>query len=173
MLGILLLCLCFKPGSLEYQGCEIPQLAVRSLVIVVVEKRTASDARFCHRREDMQVQALITHRPIETLILAILPGLARFDVQRLHTTLPQSGLHRRRHKLCPIVAAQMRRRAVLRNECREYTDHTLGRRGQRYIKRQSLTREFIDHGQEPQRRPIGQGILHKIIGPDMAYLGRL
>lgn len=173
MLGILLFCLCFEPGSFEYHGGEILQLAVRPLVIVVVAKRADPDACFSHRGEDMQVQALVTHRAIETLILAILPGLARLDILCLHATLCQPSLHGCRHKLCPIVAAQMRGRAMQRNQHREHTDHALGRRCHGHIQRQSLAREFVDHGQDSQRGIIGQGILHKITGPDMAHIGRL
>ena len=121
----------------------------------------------------MQVQARVAHRAIEALILAILPGLARFDVQRLHITLCQPGLHCRRYKLCAIVAAQVHRRAVLGQERREHIDHAIRRRCQRHIQRQSLARERIDDGQDPQRRTICQGILHKITGPDMTRIGCL
>jgi len=62
MVGIRLFCLRFASGSLERQGCEIAELAVRPLVVVVVAKRADPDTRFCHRGEAMPVQARVTQR---------------------------------------------------------------------------------------------------------------
>jgi hypothetical protein len=48
----------------------------------------------CDEVELMQVQALIAHGSIETLLLAILPGLARLDIDCLDATLRKLGLNR-------------------------------------------------------------------------------
>jgi len=62
MVGTRLFCLRFASGSLERQGCEIADLAVRPLMVVVVAKRADPDTRFRHRGEARPVQARVTQR---------------------------------------------------------------------------------------------------------------
>lgn len=52
-------------------------------------------------------------------------------------------------------------------------NHALCRCVQRDIERQTLSRELVHHGQDPQGCAVDERILHKIIGPNMAWIAGL
>ena len=90
--------------------------------------------------------------------------------------------HHSAEQIIKILDQALTGKQTVASLCRDYgiAENTFYRWRKTYsgmagndVQRQSLAREFIDHGQEPQRRTIGQGILHKIIGPDMAWVGCL
>ncbi len=64
----------------------------------------------------MQVQAFVPYGSVEALLLAILPGLTRFDIPSLDPALRQPRLDCQCHELGTIVAPHVCRSAVLRNE---------------------------------------------------------
>jgi hypothetical protein len=74
----------------------------------------------------MHVQALITHCPVESLLLSILPGLAWFNGERLHAALSQPDLHCCRHELRTVIATQIPRCPVLRHERCQHAQYALG-----------------------------------------------
>ena len=96
---ILLSCLGFEPGGLEYQWALVAKPAVRSLVVVVMAEGVQPHTGLGDRVELMHNQALIAHSSVVTFLLAILPGLAWVNIQRLDAALCQPGLHRCSNKL--------------------------------------------------------------------------
>jgi hypothetical protein len=95
---------------------------MRALDVIVVPKGAEPHTRLGEGREDVQVQALVAHRPIEAFLLAILPWLARINIQRLDAALCQPCLHGDRHKLCSVVAAEVHWRAMLRDQRDQHAD---------------------------------------------------
>jgi hypothetical protein len=74
----------------------------------------------------VHIQALVAHRAVEALLLALLPGLAWVDVERLNASLHKPALNGNRHKLRAVVAAQIGWSAMLGNQGRQHTDDALG-----------------------------------------------
>ena len=71
----------------------------------------------------MHVQAFIAHRAIEPLFFAILPGTAWVNVQCGDLPLREPPLNRDGHKLWPIIAPEIGRRAIPCDECFQPADH--------------------------------------------------
>ena len=57
------------------------------------------------------------------------------------------------------------------DERRQYTDHTLGRCGQRDIKGQSFPSELVHHRYYAQRRAASERVFDKVIRPNVARIG--
>ncbi len=61
----------------------------------------------------------------------------------------------------------MARRAVHAHQLRKYLDHPTGADAAGHVDRQAFARELIDDGQTLQDPPIGAGVEHKIVRPDL------
>lgn len=119
----------------------------------------------------MHVQALVANRSVEAFLLAVLPRLSRIDVERLDATLLEPELDSCCHELWAVVAPQVPWGSMLGNEGSENTDHALGRGRGIDVECQTLAGELVHHRPDAQRRAIGQGVLHEVVGPDMTRIG--
>ena len=71
--------------------------------IVVPSPGFDQDTGFGQRVEDLAVEQLVAHRPVEGLAIAVLPRAAGCDVERLHTDPRQPLLDGRGDKFRAIV----------------------------------------------------------------------
>jgi hypothetical protein len=71
------------------------------------------------RIEDLPIQELVAQLAIERFDVAVLPGTARFNVQRLHADPLQPITHCRRRELAAVVRAQIVRHGPLHEQVRE------------------------------------------------------
>ncbi len=108
------------------------------LLVVVMAEGAESHTALGHGGALMHVQARITNRSVEPLLLAILPGLALLDIQRLNPRLCKPRLDGRCHKLSPIIAAQVGWRTVPGDQRGQDTDNAFGRGRQRSIDGQAF-----------------------------------
>ena len=114
--------------------------------------------------ERIQIQTFIAHRPVEPLVVAVLPRAARITLQRRGLVLGQPASHGQGHAFWPIMAARELRRALQAKQLIPYP-HDLGRRpGARHLNRQPCTRELVHHGQHLQWRTRPTGIMDEIVG---------
>src|SRR5580698_11412012 len=76
-------------GCQPYLWCWWPvtQRGVRSDRVVVNPPAFSQHAQFFHRVEDLTVEELVPELGVEALAVAVLPGRAGFDVQRLCSCL--------------------------------------------------------------------------------------
>jgi len=99
------------------------------------------------------------------LDVANFPRAALGDKQRPHIGSLQSAANRLRHKLWPVVTAEVLWRAttdckeVLQNNCLLY--YVWGRKGTRHLDRQALASGLVDHCQVPQWTNIFGAIRQK------------
>jgi hypothetical protein len=98
---------------------------VWSLGIVVVAEGAQSHTGFGDGGELMHIRALIAHRSAHTFLLAILPGRAWADIQRLNPALCGLGLNCCGNKLGTMVTPQIGRGTILGNQRGEDTNDTL------------------------------------------------
>src|SRR3954470_12797597 len=106
---------------------------MRTLIIVVTAKYLKAHTRLSDRGEQLHIQACVAHRPIEALVLAVLPGTAWVNIQRLYLPLCEPSLHNHRNEFRAVVAAQVRWRAVRGHQLEEHTNDALSRRAALYI----------------------------------------
>ena len=72
---------------------------MRADVIVLLEPRVDDDLGLLGRREPLGIENLVPERPIEALVVAVLPGRARIDPDRLNADALKPVLERCRGEL--------------------------------------------------------------------------
>src|SRR5690348_8050581 len=118
---------------------------MRTIIIVVAAKYLKAHTRLSNRGEELHIQAFVAHRPIEALVLAVLPGAAWVDIQRLYLPLCKPGLHNHCNEFRAVVAAQIRWRTVRGHQLYQHTDDSLSRRAALDINGEPFTRKLIHH----------------------------
>ncbi len=93
----------------------------------------------------MKIEALVAHRATHALFLAVLPGAARVDGERVNLSSGESRLNSQGDKLSAVITAEVLRRAVTRNQRAEHRDYPLGRRCFGHGDGQSLPGELVHH----------------------------
>ncbi len=73
----------------------------------------------------LTVHEFVPDTAVETLSVSILPGAARFDIQRSHADLLQPTANRLGQELTAVVAAEMLRHAVSPKQFSQLVDHIL------------------------------------------------
>ena len=85
----------------------VPQRTVRTNGVVLPTPTLNQDLGFQQGIKDLSVQQFITQLAVETLHVAVLPGTARLNEQRLHTHFGEPLPHAPRRKLRTVVAPQI------------------------------------------------------------------
>lgn len=67
---------------------------MRAGVVVLSEPVIDDDLRLLGRREPLRVENLPAQRPVEPLIVSVLPGRSWIDADRLDADASQPALHR-------------------------------------------------------------------------------
>src|ERR1022692_823278 len=124
------------------------------------------------RVEDLSIQALISQLAVEALTVPVLPGTARFDVQRLGSycrqPLPQSF----RNKLGPIVRSYVFRDTLHQHHIRQRLDQVVTVQPPCHPQGETLAGVLVDQRQQPQRPSIlGEGA-DEVVAPDVVFMLR-
>ena len=80
---------------------------MRAHAVVVLAPALDQHSCLGDRVEDLAVQQLVTQLAVEALHVAVLPGTARLDVERLHADFPEPCPHRLRGEFASVVAAHV------------------------------------------------------------------
>ena len=89
------------------------------------------------------VHEFIPHPTVKTLGVAILPGTARFNIQRLHAKLFQPIANRIGDEFTAVVTPNMFRHAVRLKQFSQDIDHILAGNVAIHLQRQTLSRILV------------------------------
>jgi small multidrug resistance family-3 protein len=90
--------------------CPQPGATHEHRIIVVVLPALDHGRRLGPRPEPLDAQTVVAELPIEALVEAVLPRLARIDAGRLNAGREEPPENRARHELWPIVRPEVPRR---------------------------------------------------------------
>ena len=122
--------------------------------------------------EDLSVEQLIPELPVEALVVTVLPGTARFNVERLNTNLAQPLPNYPGRELVTIVRADALGNAMLYKKLCQTVQNIIRLQASLHHKGQALPAVFVDDGQDPQGTPVMGPVGHKVIRPDMIPMSR-
>ena len=120
----------------------------------------------------MHRQTLVAKLAIETLVRAVLPGLARLDQRVLQSALSCPLQQCRAHELRAIVATQDLRIPALLDYLLENLNHPFSPDRARHIDRKTPLRRLIDQRQTFQLLPVAAPVEHKVICPNLVGRSR-
>ena len=98
---------------------SVAKAAVRAHRVVVPPPGLNQYSGFAKAVDNLAVEQLVAQRPIEALVVAILPGRCRDDVKRLHADLSQPFLNRSRDKFWATVGPDVGRRPARDKQLRQ------------------------------------------------------
>jgi hypothetical protein len=104
--------------------------------------------------EDLAVEQLVAERPVEALIVAILPRRSRCDVERLHADLREPELHSGGNELGTIVRPYVRWRSPGDEQIGQSRQDILMLELTRHDERQAFPTGLVDDGEDPELAPI-------------------
>jgi hypothetical protein len=87
---------------------------MRANVIILPEPRVDNDLGLLGRREPLGIENLVPERPIEALVVAVLPGRARIDPDGLNADTLEPVLGWRPEAWCRSWSGGLRRREPVR-----------------------------------------------------------
>jgi len=140
---------------------------VRANLVVVVHPLTHYHLRLQESVEELPVQQLVSHLPIEALDIPVLPRAARLDEQRHRPHVSQPLSHRVRRELTAVVASHVLRCTTADEELKERAEHNIRGDPALHYGRQALPRELVDHVQNPQLPAITGPVKDYVVAPDV------
>lgn len=134
-------------------------------MVVVLPPRLDDGAGLGAAAKPLQVEALIAKFAVETLVEAILPGLARIDKRCLNAFAHQPLQDRTADELRPVVRAQVTRGAVQAHQPRQHINHPLRSDAARDIDSEAFARPFVDDREALELPPVGTRVEDEIDRP--------
>ena len=122
--------------------------------------------------EPLQTQTLVAELPVERLVHAVLPRLARVDVRRIDVRCRQPFEHGFRHELGAVVRAQVPRRAMLADQLRQHLNDPAGADAAGNVDRERRRGMLVDDRQALQLLAVGAGVVHEVVRPNMVLRSR-
>ena len=130
------------------------------------------DLCFFQAVEDFAVEQFVPELAVEAFAVAILPGTAGFDVDRLRSQLCKPTAHDLRRHLGTVVRPDVLRHATRQHDVGHRLKHTEAVYPSRYPDRQAFAGKLINQGHQPQLSPVVSLRLHKVVTPHMIALLR-
>src|SRR5262249_20895131 len=129
--------------------------------------------RLQHAAELLGVEQLVPHLAVERLRVPVLPGRARFDVQRLQARTRHPRTDGLGDELRPVVRADVDRRPALAHHGRQHRNHRPSGHPPLHLQGQALARVLV-HQREPLQRPaVARPVVQEVPRPDVVLvLGR-
>ena len=128
---------------------------------------------FLERIEQLPIEELVPHLPIERFDRAVLPRRARFDVERLNLEgrePPPQGLC---DEFRPVIRPNMLRHAMVEKELGQNQDHLLRPNAAGDHRGQAFSCVLIEHIQDAKRPSIVQSMTINVVPvsvtPDEVY----
>ena len=128
--------------------------------------------RFLHRVEDFPRKQLVSELGVEALAIAVLPGRARFDVERPDAEPRQPFPQRRLDKFRAVIRPNVIRRAVREEEVGQHFENNAGVEPSLDPDRQAFPCELINDAQHAERFPVMGSVHHKVVTPYMVLVLR-
>jgi len=122
--------------------------------------------------KNLSVEQLVPELPVEALVVAVLPGTARFDVERLNTNPAQPMPNHPSRELGTIVRTDILGNAMLYKKDFQTAQDIIRLQASFHHKGQALPAVFVDDGQNPEGTPVMRPVGHEVIRPDMVSMGR-
>ena len=146
---------------------QVAQRAVQVLAVVLDPPRLDQRASVRQAPELLHVETLVAQTGVERLAVAVLPGLAGFDVEGGGADLCEPLGQFEGDELRPVIGAHHRRPAVGEEQPLEFLHDA--RRGQRAAdgRGQGLASVLIDHRQHLEHTSAGGGVEDEVVGPDV------
>jgi len=138
---------------------------MRSDLVVVSAPLLDAHLRLRAMAEPLQRQVLISERPVEGFVGAVLPRLARVNERHLNLGRLQPAENGPCNELLPVVRAQVAWSAMDAHQLRQDLDDPPGPNPAGDIDRQALARELVDDRQALQGAPVGARVEHEIVRP--------
>jgi len=123
-------------------------------------------------KEDLAVEQLIPELPVETLIVAVFPGTARFDKERLDPDTRQPVANHPGRELGAVVRPDIFRRTMPYKEFGEAAQDIISLQTPLYHNSQTLPAILVNDRQDLYGPSILGPVHHEVIGPDMVSMGR-
>ncbi len=136
-------------------------------MVVVPAPPLQHDLGFAQRVEDLAVQQLVPQLAVEALVVAVLPGTARLDEERLHAHLRQPLPHRLGREFRPVVRADVLRHSAADEELRQRLQDLHRGHAALDAQRQALPGVLVDHRQDLQRPAVVGPLEDEVVGPDV------
>ena len=122
--------------------------------------------------EDLAVEQFVAKRPVEALIITILPWRAGCDVEGLHTGLGEPDLHGGGDELRAIIRPDMGWRPSCDEQVSERRQHVLMLELARHDEREALPAGLVDDGEDAELTPIMGAPLDEVVRPDVSRIFR-
>ena len=117
--------------------------------------------------EVLAVEQFVPELAVEGLVVDVLLGTARLDVERLHIDPLEPGTHRFGRELCAIVGSNVIGRSMPDKESGQDLQHVVGPQASGDLNGQALQATFIDHRQHAKYPTVMGSGLDEVIGPYM------
>ena len=103
------------------------------------------------------------------LAVAVLPGAARLDEERLDADPPKPLSHVASNELGPVVRTNVLRCRVCNEQVGEAVEHVVGPELARHDDSQAAPLEFVDHREPAKAPPVLGAILHEVVRPRVIW----
>ena len=140
---------------------------MRSHLVVFATPLLDVDAGFDAISKPLHVEALVAKLPVEALVGAILPGLARCDEGGLNADTRKPPEHGERHELRAVVRTQGAWRASFTDERFKHLDDATGTNAPGDIDGKCFMGPLVDDGEALELLPIRTRIEDKVVGPHL------
>lgn len=141
----------------------LPQRAVRPERVVLFPPPLDDYLRLPERVEQLPVQLLIPHLAVKALAVAVLPGRARLDEQRLHADLAEPVPHDMGSELGAIVRPDEIRRTLFNEQPCQAVQHIVGAKLPGDLKRQAFPGELVDDHEDTKRPAFVRSVHDEVI----------
>ena len=135
--------------------------------IVVTTPRFNDHLCFEQSVEHFALQQFVAQFAIEALVIAVLPGTARLDIERLNANAAEPTPNRPSRELAAIVRANMIGGSMLDKEIGQGLQDVVGLEAPCNRDREALARVFINDRQHSDRLSIMRASGDEVIGPNV------
>ena len=149
------------------RGRNVAQRAVWSDRVVVVSPSSDEHCCLLQSVEDFAVQQLVAELAVERFVVAVLPGAAWFDVERLHADPAKPIPNGMGRELRTIVGTNVVGWAVFDKQCGNALQDVIGFQLSIDLDGQTPPGKFVDYGQHAESPTVMGSVHDEVVGPDM------
>lgn len=140
---------------------------MRSHGIVMAAPDLDEDVGLGAAAEVFHAEALVAELAVEAFVVAVLPRLAGVDQRGVNLGFGEPLQDGVAHELGSVIRPQEGWRALRADQAAQDIDDAVGTDAASNVDGKTFARELIDDGKALELLPIGAGVVHKIVGPDL------
>ena len=152
---------------LEFLRGQVSKTRVRPHRVEMPAPGFDDDLGLAAGSEPLDAKTFVAELAVEGLVGAVLPRFAGVDVGSLDLRVGKPIEDGIAHELRAIVRAQIHRSAMHAHQPRQHVDNPRRADAASHVDRKAFMGELVDHRQALELLPVGAGIEHKVVGPDM------